>query len=279
MGIAGFIANKLRLPEAPVSISEMKSQERLTVHRSVLLKKPAFRRVALDIHSATLAEIEDRSSNLHQLPIIEIGAGIIPLSESSNNVVSTDIEISSGLGCVASATSLPFASNRIRALVGQNVFHHVPDSDGLIAEASRVLAPGGILILIEPYHGFFASLIYPALFSSEGFDKRKGVGELIRNSDGDVIPNQAISFSYFGIDSRHKTLCDPKMQIVFTAPLRSGIRYLSSGALNFRKVLPDSFLAIFRQFEEMPLIGRFFDYFAIHWMIVIQKVDSSSDDR
>lgn len=278
MAIADFLANKLRLPDAPVTIAQMKSQERLAVHRLVLGKKPAFRQVSLDIHKNTLMEIEKRCIRLNGLPIIEIGAGVIPLSELSNSVFSTDIELSSGLDCIASATSLPIASGRVRAIVGQNVFHHIPDADGLITEAGRVLAPGGILILVEPYYGTFATLIFPALFSSEGFDKKKGVNEPIKNVSGDVLPNQAVSYSYFSDNCTNPKLSESQMQVVYTAPLRSGLRYLLSGALNFRKLLPDWILAIVRQLEEKPLIGKVFDFFAIHWIIVVQKIELSSDD-
>ena len=271
MTLASFLADKLRLPDSPVTVEEMKSDERLIHHRNVLLKKPSFRDVALDMQQQIVLEIESRCRQIESLPIIEIGAGVIPLSELLPGVLSTDIELSQGLGCVLNATHMPFASNQIRAITAQNVFHHIQDLDAAIREADRVLVPGGLLVLIEPYYGRFASLIFPSLFSSEGYDKKLGSYDVMINHKGEEIPNQAVSYSYFANRKGVAIACAPQMRVIYTSPLRSGLRYLCSGALNFRKLVPDSLLAFLRRVEKNSFAGWFLDRFAIHWIIVIQK--------
>jgi SAM-dependent methyltransferase len=48
------------------------------------------------------------------------------------------------------ATRLPVASGRMRLVLVRDVLHHLPAPDAAVAEAVRVLAPGGTLVVIEP---------------------------------------------------------------------------------------------------------------------------------
>lgn len=53
------------------------------------------------------------------------------------------------------AVSLPFADRSFAALLCMNAIHHFPDKPAFIAEASRVLAPGGAFCTIglDPHRG------------------------------------------------------------------------------------------------------------------------------
>lgn len=50
----------------------------------------------------------------------------------------------------ADAARLPFADASFRSVLIRDLLHHVPDARAALAEALRVLAPGGRLLLIEP---------------------------------------------------------------------------------------------------------------------------------
>jgi SAM-dependent methyltransferase len=50
----------------------------------------------------------------------------------------------------ADAARLPFADGAFSALLIRDLLHHVPDRAAVLAEAARVLGPGGRLTLIEP---------------------------------------------------------------------------------------------------------------------------------
>ena len=57
----------------------------------------------------------------------------------------------SGAQCVAAdATRLPFADGSVDAVLIRDLLHHLPDRAAALAEAARVLAPGGRLTLVEP---------------------------------------------------------------------------------------------------------------------------------
>lgn len=47
------------------------------------------------------------------------------------------------------AVRTPLADGSIDAIVVVDAFHHLPDRDGVLTEATRVLAPGGVLVIQE----------------------------------------------------------------------------------------------------------------------------------
>jgi SAM-dependent methyltransferase len=56
-----------------------------------------------------------------------------------------------GVGFVAAdAAALPFATASMRCVLVRDVLHHVPAPEQVLAEATRVLVPGGRLFLVEP---------------------------------------------------------------------------------------------------------------------------------
>lgn len=273
MNLPKALANRLRLPGAPESVGQMNSLERFNFHKSVLERKPAFRRVIVDIQQRIWNVIEFETKDLANLPSVEIGSGVIPLRDLGENVISTDIEAAEGLQCVASAMEMPFASGGLRAVVAQNVLHHIPDPDLAMGELVRVLAPGGVAIFVEPYFGRFASMIYPSLFASEGFDLKADPLQQTMNSEGNLVPNQGMSFMFFEAGKRKHFENAPDLFIVDTFPLKSGLRYLTTGALNFRTLAPIGVLNWIARLENQRLLSRVFELFAIHWVIVVKKVD------
>lgn len=48
-----------------------------------------------------------------------------------------------------SATDLPLAEGSVDAVLVVDAFHHFPDHERCLAEAARVLAPGGVLVVRE----------------------------------------------------------------------------------------------------------------------------------
>ena len=53
----------------------------------------------------------------------------------------------------ADAAALPFAAGSFDAVTSHSFLYLVPDRDAVLAEAGRVLRPGGRLLLVEPWAG------------------------------------------------------------------------------------------------------------------------------
>jgi SAM-dependent methyltransferase len=67
----------------------------------------------------------------------------------------------------ADATRLPFGDGSFDAALIRDVLHHIGDVDGVLAEARRVLKPGGRLTLLEPNRASPFILAQAALIPAE----------------------------------------------------------------------------------------------------------------
>ena len=81
---------------------------------------------------------------------LEIGGGIGNLKEMLDDVISSDIQYSPDLDLVADAQSLPFADQSLTNIVMLDVLHHLEYPVRFFDEASRVLKPGGRIVMVEP---------------------------------------------------------------------------------------------------------------------------------
>lgn len=67
----------------------------------------------------------------------------------------------------ADATRLPFTDGIFDAVLIRDVLHHIDDVGGVLAEARRVLRPGGRLTLLEPNRASPFILVQAALIPAE----------------------------------------------------------------------------------------------------------------
>jgi SAM-dependent methyltransferase len=87
--------------------------------------------------------------------VIQIGSGNDRISEKVLNI---DIFNYSEVDLIADCTKLPFADNSIDCVISNAVLEHVTAPDDFVAEAYRVLKPGGEIITGVPFiQGFHAS--------------------------------------------------------------------------------------------------------------------------
>ena len=122
-------------------------------YREIWRRKPALRAVYGDIYRRIAA---------HSRPgrTLEIGGGSGNLKEFAPDVVSTDILPAPWLDALCDAHCLPFADASFANIVLFDVLHHLERPARFFAEAERVLAPGGRLIVCEPAITPLGGLVY-----------------------------------------------------------------------------------------------------------------------
>ncbi|MBT2338997.1 methyltransferase domain-containing protein [Pseudomonas fluorescens] len=240
--------------------------ERLELHQKILARKQMLKEVFIEFHHAFRC-LADRYFMVDGLEV-ELGAGIAPMRDSYPGVLATDIVASKHLDMALNAQSMSLADHSVKAFYAQNCFHHFPHPDRFFSELERTLAPGGGAILIEPFHGPFATFLYKRLFKSEGFDKHFESWET--PSTGPMNgANQALSYIVFVRDRPTFELKYPELEIVHQEIFTNYPRYLISGGLNFRQLLPDALIPLIKIVEK--LLHPLRRVLALHHLIVIRS--------
>jgi SAM-dependent methyltransferase len=244
-------------------------KQRVRIDLEISSTKPEFTHVVRDMQSLMVAKME---ANLRPLQLqenrkfIELGAGVIPMSNIDARIKSTDVVPSDHLDGVLDATKLDVADNCITGFFLQNTFHHIPDPKAFFEETSRVLVPGGRIVILDPYYNNISRWLYMRLFKTEDFDMN---GSWISDSTHAMIgANQALSYIVFRRDREVFATTFPELAIVGCSPVVFGLRYILTGGVNFKKIAPSWIFSVVRRFEKYPRSLRFF---AIHWIVVVEK--------
>jgi SAM-dependent methyltransferase len=92
---------------------------------------------------------------------VEIGSGIGKLREhAGDRVVLTDVERTRWVDEQLDASALPDPDGSVANIVMLDVFHHLADPARFLDEAVRVLAPGGRVVMVEPYCSRVSTFFY-----------------------------------------------------------------------------------------------------------------------
>lgn len=231
--------NALRnaLKEPRTRSLDVNTSDMTLVHREVLLKKPMLRRMFRGFY-AQCRRLDERYFGDCQGERLEIGSGSSIIQEFWTDVVTSDIKPLPFVDRVIDAQAMDVEDASLRAIYGINVFHHLPQPRNFFREIIRVLRPGGGVILIEPYHGPIARLLFTRLHDSEGFDLQSPEWENSQQIGPCVGTNQALSGVIFDRDRRLFEREYPELEIVLDRP-HTHLSYLLSGGVNFRQLAPD----------------------------------------
>lgn len=129
------------------------SETLLFHYRSVWERKPVLRTLYDDIFERIAARVVNG-------PTLEIGGGVGNLKEKVSDVISSDIQLAPWLDLVADAQMLPFEDGSLSNIVMIDVLHHLEFPALLFREASRVLKPGGRIVMVEPGITLGSTLFY-----------------------------------------------------------------------------------------------------------------------
>ncbi len=124
--------------------------------------RPLLRSVYHDYFEA-MAERFTRHASDARRPhgvVVEIGGGAGHFKAFYPDMIVTDIVPTPHIDLAADATRLPFADGSIDNLVMQDVLHHIPFPLSFFKEAGRTLAPGGRIVMIEPFISTLSNVLY-----------------------------------------------------------------------------------------------------------------------
>jgi SAM-dependent methyltransferase len=117
--------------------------EPLAGYQTIWARKPVLRTIYDDLFERMLALRVPG-------PGLEIGGGIGGLKARAPDLISSDIQHADWLDLVADAQTLPFADESLSTILMLDVLHHVEFPARFFAEATRVLRPGGRVVMVEP---------------------------------------------------------------------------------------------------------------------------------
>src|SRR5436190_12282667 len=119
-------------------MTELDSPDRITDLRSIIAAKPALRSFYQDVYAKYAACI---AAGPREGLVVELGSGGGFAQSVIPNLITTDVLPYDGVDQVVDATKMPFADGSVRFFGMLNVFHHIPNVEAFLAEASRCLAP------------------------------------------------------------------------------------------------------------------------------------------
>lgn len=258
------------LIESDLQGLDIEGPERIEKHLKILKKKKMIRQVFTEFYDLSAALDQEFFGNTPGRRV-ELGSGVSFFKSRYPDVLLTDIKPATNLDAVVDAQQLPFKPKSIRSIFGMNCFHHFSDPHAFFKDIDAGLASGGGCVLIEPFFGPFSAFIHRQLFFSEYFDKTESswVSNHRKTMQG---ANQALSYIVFFRDRTKFYRLYPNFEIVHTRPIPTYFRYLFSGGLNFRQLVPSSMIGLVRALESA--LYPFARLIALHHVIVIRKKHS-----
>jgi len=257
----------MAIPFAHPKLKEhpMGSPAWFAAQREMIDSKPAIKR-CYDLWYELLLKDADSVAPPHRTgTIVELGSGLSYIKRIRPEVITSDV--APGIADrVIDGRSLPFPDASVQALLLTHVFHHLPDVAVFFQEASRVLAPGGVISIVDethtPFARFFFSKVHPEPYDDARRDWSFPEGHTMLDS------NQALSWIVFFRDA-------VEFRRQFPALRLEGFRYLPwfsyllSGGVNLRSFAPRFCAPLLPAVDRLlkPLDGLF----AIHWHLTVRR--------
>lgn len=238
------------------------SPERTVAHGKIIREKLFLRNIYQQWYSYFLTEADSVPQNKH---LVEIGSGGGFLKETLPRVICTDILDLPGLDLQCSALDFPFENNSAGAVFMIDTFHHIPDSALFLAEAVRILAKGGKLIMIEPANTFWGRPIYRN-FHHEPFNTK---ADWTIPATGPMSgANQALPWIVFIRDRQVFEKQFPELEIRQIKYLNPFL-YLLSGGVSRKQLVPDFTFPFFNYLDRN--LPRYIPGFSMFMMIKLIK--------
>ena len=202
-------------------------------------------------HTAALLDAETRPDRT-----VEIGSGLGVARLSGHDWLHSDVLTSDTLTLRNDAERLPFQDCSLDALVLKDTWHHIPNIEGFLAEAHRVLRVGGTIAVFDPYWGILARFVYRFLHQ-ERWDVRATGWSFA--STGPWDSNQAITYMMLRRDRQQFNENWGNRFTLTEYGRHVGPSFLLSGGVSRRTPISGRFLRAMLSWEERR--GSWFNHF------------------
>ena len=205
----------------------------LAEHAERLQSNMFLRAIHEDMYTRLIAEV-----SADQFPrAVEVGSGAGFLRRHAPHVTTSDCVEGPGIDHVVDACRLQqsFGAGGLDAIVGLNVFHHLPDVVGFLRGAETVLRSGGRVALVEPWFTpvgqWFYRLLHhePVLLDPDDWSIQ-GEGRL-------TGANSRLPTSVFSEGRSRLAQVAPRLAVVKCEPFHKWL-YLLSGGLRLNTRVP-----------------------------------------
>ena len=124
-------------------------------HERIWSQRPLLRRIYREWFELVAAQFA-------RVPgvTVELGCGGAHLREVVPDVVETDVEPTPWADAVVDAEQMAYADRSVANLALVDVFHHLSSVERFLTEATRVLAPGGRIVVLDAYCSLLSTLAY-----------------------------------------------------------------------------------------------------------------------
>jgi len=167
---------------------------------------------------------------------LEIGAGSLSKAEKYfNKVQLSDGSSVSKFGKENQliAEDLPFENESFDIVLAKDTLHHFSDTEKALSEISRVLRPGGLFIVSEPYWSLLGRFIFRFIHPEDWQPKASDLRNLSENPyDANQATLYCLSKGKFRSRVSQNSL---SLEILGST---YGVSYLMSGGLNWRTKIP-----------------------------------------
>ncbi|HEY9712536.1 MAG TPA: methyltransferase domain-containing protein [Chroococcales cyanobacterium] len=181
-------------------------------------------------------------------PVLEIGSGAGFFSEFVDNLITSDILPLPYVDHVFDACqTMPLESESLRGIAMVNTLHHLPNARQFFQEASRCLAPGGVITMIEPWSTPWSGLIYANLHHEPFRPDEKSWS--FQSSGPLSGSNQALPWIVFERDRAQFESEFPIFEIV-EIKVFMPIKYLLSGGFSAPALVPGWSFGMFTAIED-----------------------------
>jgi len=136
----------------------------LRAQETAWAERPLVRRLYREWHEMIRQRLSAASGQT-----VELGSGFGSLRETIPSVVLTDVEATPWSDEAVDAENMPYGDESVANLVLVDVFHHLARPRRFFEEAARVLAPGGRIVILDPYCSPVSTVAY-RLFHRERTD-------------------------------------------------------------------------------------------------------------